>query len=74
MYDPGLFFVVICCLHVNNIVCKHDNMLLDGLLLILIAVQSYISVPYLVFEIRLSKLNDNNYNNKRNWFETDYAI
>ena len=59
--NVGISFteLVICCLHVNNIVCK--QMLLHGRSLIPISVQSYISVPYLVFGIRLSKLNDNNY-------------
>ena len=60
LYWPG------CCLHekqhVNNIAFKQINMLLHDLSVI---VQSFISVSYLVFEIRLSILKNNKDNDKK---------
>ena len=65
MYGLGLFFFVICCLHVNKTVYEEIKMLLHDLSWIPIFVQSLISISYLVFEIRLLKLNNNNNNNKK---------
>ena len=59
MYGLGLFF---CCVHVNNIAYRQIEMLLHDLSWISIFVQSFFSLSYLVFEIRLSKLNNNNNN------------
>ena len=72
MYGLGLFLVY-----------GQIKMLLHDLSWIPIFVQSFISISYLVFEIRLLKLNDNNNNNQKKNFEswllknklsTDYAV
>ena len=53
--------------YIYNIVYKQNNILLHDLSWIPIFVQSFISVSFLVFEIRLSKLNNNTNDNKKNF-------
>ena len=57
MYGLGLFLLFFCCLQTIKMLL-HD---------LPISEQSFISVSYLVFEIRLLKLNDNNNNEEEIW-------
>ena len=66
MYGLRKIFVIFCCLQVNKIVYKKINMLLHDLSWIPIIVQSFNPVSCLVFEICLSKLNNNNNKNFEN--------
>ena len=65
MYGLGQILVIFCCLQVNKIVYKKINMLLHDLSWIPIIIQSFNPLSCLVFEIRQSKLNNNN--NKKNF-------
>ena len=69
LYNNVLPGAICCCLHVNKIVYEEIKMLLHDLSWIPIFVQSLISISYLVFEIRLLKLNNNNNKKKKKKIE-----
>ena len=63
-----------CCLHINYIVYKHFDRLLQVGLMNPTCVQNFRPVPLTVFEIQGFKLKNKNNDKKKNWRNRLFAI